>query len=580
MLRRSRFSFVSFFASSSSTAKSILLASTRRNSVGQDNDEGEGVSSSPSTSSSSSSWSYAEVDERGKTELDRKYEETADRIQKQFQQPIQIFQPNSSTASSKECDFLIGFSQYKFSLRNSYRNTIALALNDLDSFRDVWKQEIDAHEAEDMRKAKTNGERGGLEDHSRSTPSMMNGAAAESTTKATLRTNSSTTGTSFYFKPFNIELSVAWKGRFALHRFRGCHKVVGVTLMSNQVQRERKKKANDDDDDDGSKKKNHDNDGDDGDDDDLVGRNPSVSRSPFDDSKSKQQTINELVSQINAQRGRAFLECGITRAVPRDCLAAGSASGSNNFSISDDKNANNDQFAAAVRLVIREVKSLSSKHRVVIVYNDACEKDSFDKLRPIIYSAHIAPLMINIDSLSAAAPVASSDEHQQQSAVASNFPESLADLQFQTLPLEPSEKRRIVLHALADFYFKSSLSSSSSVAPSIEAAIDEYGKRAMEREETIGRRDGDGADGGDGDDHDDNTQQTNRRARNNAVRNNNNNSKNHNKSTMKFPMIFINGSFFGTGSHLLRMQNEHKKLATLINRPADLKYKPFNNQRE
>jgi hypothetical protein len=42
---------------------------------------------------------------------------------------------------------------------------------------------------------------------------------------------------------------------------------------------------------------------------------------------------------------------------------------------------------------------------------------------------------------------------------------------------------------------------------------------------------------------------------------------------VRLPAIFINGAFFGSTAQLRRMAVEHKKLVTLLHRPADMKSK-------
>src|SRR3989338_8423841 len=50
---------------------------------------------------SPSSWTYEQVDKDGKTRLDKVYEETAFRVQQQFQKPIEIYQGNNDNDAEK-----------------------------------------------------------------------------------------------------------------------------------------------------------------------------------------------------------------------------------------------------------------------------------------------------------------------------------------------------------------------------------------------------------------------------------------------------------------------------------------------
>ena len=45
------------------------------------------------------------------------------------------------------------------------------------------------------------------------------------------------------------------------------------------------------------------------------------------------------------------------------------------------------------------------------------------------------------------------------------------------------------------------------------------------------------------------------------------------RAPMRFPLIFLSGTYFGSTQQLLRMSNESRKLGALIHRPADLKMK-------
>ena len=147
-----------------------------------------------------SSWEYAEVDEEGRTDLDKKYEQSAEKVRQQFAQPIQ-YPEGISEKNGKECDFLIGFSQYRYTMRDTYRKTLALALTEIEGGAELLKELNEFASSSSLIK----------------TPESSSDELKKSPQAA--------------FSPMNIDLTVAWKGRFALQKFRGCHKVVGVSLV-------------------------------------------------------------------------------------------------------------------------------------------------------------------------------------------------------------------------------------------------------------------------------------------------------------------------------------------------------------
>lgn len=441
-----------------------------------------------------SSWGYAEVDQDGKTELDRKYEESAERIRQQFAQPIILPDQQQNAANNnteKECDFLIGFSQYRYTMRDTYRKTIALALNEIEGGAELLKE---------------------LNEFDQKQKEMIIDQTSE--TKPTSQK---------LFSPMNIDLSVAWKGRFAMHKFRGCHKVVGVSLISmlSQIDIDNNNKTPSSD-----------------------GTTPMRIKAVLPDTPTKAKAISSLVNAINSQRTLIFIEAGITRAAPRDVLSSMSSANGTTLNGKNKSNTNNnftstelqhdEEFQILMRRVEREIKTLSKKNKVVIFFNSQSEAATMDKLRPIVFAAKVAPVMINIDDFKNIDNNNNNDHEEKIVQDENQFPQTVSSEE-----IEKYGRRTIVLNALSGFYFRSGNNHHQDV--SRENPIDDYGKRKLERTTNV-----------------DDEQRNGKTQR-----------------IMKFPLIFINGNYFGTASHLLRMQDESKKLHTLIHSPGDLKMKPY-----
>jgi hypothetical protein len=129
-------------------------------------------------------WGFAEVDAEGKTELDRLYEKIFKETQKAFYR-ASLAEEESSLSESP--DFLIGFGQYKYRLRDQYREII-------------WKLLL------------------GFQ------PSASTGSLAPESEQGLDRLKHLQ----------QIHLSVGWGGFFDLSRMPdSCHKIVGATLLDS-----------------------------------------------------------------------------------------------------------------------------------------------------------------------------------------------------------------------------------------------------------------------------------------------------------------------------------------------------------